>query len=177
MEAIIEVTQYCEEECPYCSSNASKDGRPLSFKKIKEFLESQENLTIINISGGEPLSHPNIWKILKLCNSLVGAENVYLCSNAIRNLVYNANVVPRVFVAANVCVIPGETVTFPDNVDLIKVLKLVHQGRAKDLPRIATTASSNFQMKGCVNCETIVLQADGKIVNAPCKKEYPRESR
>jgi len=172
MEAIIEITQYCEEECPYCSTKASRDGKPLSFKKIKLFLETQQNLTIIKISGGEPLSHPDIWRILKLCNSLVGADNVHLCSNAIHNLEYNTNVLSRVNVIANVCIVPGMKVNIPDNVDKIKILKLVHQGRAKNLPQIATTVSSNFEMKGCEKCETVLLQADGKAVRAPCRKEY-----
>jgi len=65
-EATIEITQYCPYgDCDYCSSNASLDGEHLPLELILEALEKFETpLKILNVSGGEPMFHPNIGEIL-----------------------------------------------------------------------------------------------------------------
>lgn len=141
-----------------------------------------EPITRINISGGEPLAHPDLYKILKKCYSLT--PNVYLYTNMVRNIIYNANVAykrdggycRKVNVEANVLIVPGEEIYIPDNVDKVHLLKLTKSGRANPPIKPEITASHNFFDKSCEHdcehCNNRVLQADEKIVPAPCKKEY-----
>lgn len=92
MEYTLEITQYCEHNCPYCSSNATTQGQHVPLEKILEFLE-ENNINEndrINISGGEPLAHPQFYKILQECYKRT--KNVWVYTNAIRNIKYNAHV-------------------------------------------------------------------------------------
>ena len=68
-EYTIEITQYCLHNCNYCSTNATENGIHINIEIIKQFLKSNNILATdrINISGGEPLSHPKFYDILQLC--------------------------------------------------------------------------------------------------------------
>ena len=68
-EYTIEITTYCPHNCNYCSTNANINGIHIDIEKIKQFLKSNKILATdrINISGGEPLSHPKFYEILQLC--------------------------------------------------------------------------------------------------------------
>ncbi len=175
MEITIEITQYCPNRCSYCSSNASPKGKHLETKKILLFLKEQKNVTRINISGGEPLAHPDFYKILQTCYLIT--SNVYVYTNAIRQLIFNSDIVKEVSVEANVCIVPGRTAYIPEKVGKVHLLKLVHQGRAKKLPKTEIRVSSNFESCSgkCSECTHILLQADGQIVKAPCNKKYEEE--
>ena len=181
VEITIEITQFCQEGCIVCSSSATPQGKHLSYEEIKHFLNIQSNIHRINISGGEPLSHPDIYNILKLCYSIT--ENTWLYTNMIRNIIYNANVLsrhrgycPKIRVEANVLIYPGFEISIPHDVDKIHLLKFVPTGRYnKDIKNIPITASHNFFEDcdhNCENCDNVLLQADGKVVPAPCKKDY-----
>jgi len=88
---------------------------------------------------------------------------------------FNSDVIREVKVEANVCIIQGNDVYIPKNVDRVHLLKLINQGRAKDYPKQKVTVSSNFVEecnRKCSSCNHILLQADGQIVEAPCKKRY-----
>lgn len=176
VEVTIEVTQFCEWHCIECSSNASPEGKHLPLKEITGFLRKISEDTFIdriNISGGEPLAHPDIYKILKLCNSMAPT---WVYTNEIRNLIYNANTINEVHVHANVCIVPGTSVYIPKGVERVHLLKMVKTGRAltNNLPDTNVTVSHNFDREGldCSHCKHILLQADGTIVNAPCEKMY-----
>jgi molybdenum cofactor biosynthesis enzyme MoaA len=157
-EITIEITQYCPNNCFYCSSNADKEGKHLFKETIFEFLKGKEP-SRINISGGEPLSHPDFYEILTHCSSI--CEDVRVYTNAIKHIMFNADILKRVTVSANVIL--------PD-VENIHLLKPKQSGRLKEV----FNNNSKITLSGCDcnSCNHELLQADGKIVSAPCKKEY-----
>jgi molybdenum cofactor biosynthesis enzyme MoaA len=172
-EVLLEITKKCKEQCPYCSTDSSPDGDHKPFGDIVRELDSVENIRTINISGGEPLYHPQIGEIIDHCLSIT--EDVWIYTNLIKQLRFNSDIVKEVKVHANVCVVPGESVYIPENVDQVHLLKLKHTGRGKDLPETKITVSHNFETDSthdCENCKNIVFQADGKVVESPCKKNY-----
>ena len=175
VEVTVEITQYCPYECKYCSSNASPKGKHLKKGRILLFLKDLKNVTRINISGGEPLSHPDFYEILEKCYEIT--PKVWVYSNVIKNLIFNSDIIEEVNVEANTVVVPGETIYIPKKVDKVHLLKLVHQGRAKNLPKTEVKVSSNFKdcTRSCNECSHLLLQADGQIVQAPCTKKYRSE--
>ncbi|KKL18490.1 hypothetical protein LCGC14_2474970, partial [marine sediment metagenome] len=134
MEVTIEITDYCPNECDYCSTYASCRGYlRVSQKEVNEFLSKiffKNEITRINISGGEPLSHPDFYEIFCLCKSYT--KNVWVYTNAITQIIYNTDIVKEIKVEANVCLTPGREVYIPENADKVHLLQLVKQGRAKD---------------------------------------------
>jgi len=178
MEVTIEITDYCPNNCDYCSTNATFHGMPLNIDVIKKFLwdfrMEYGAPSRINISGGEPVSHPDFYEILKLCKSYT--ENVWLYTNMITQIMYNTDIVKEIKVEANVCLVPGREVYIPKNADKVHLLQLVKQGRAKDMQPAKFHVSGNMLdgngCGSCKNCKHILLQANGKIVKAPCKKDY-----
>jgi organic radical activating enzyme len=176
MEITIEITQFCENHCDYCSTNASPEGEHLPFEKIKKFFVDlndkliDDELLRINISGGEPLAHPEFYKILRFCESCCKDVRVY--TNALKNIIYNTAVIKEIIVEANVCLVPGRYVYLPHRAYKTHLLQLVPQGKAKDMDAGNYHVSSNITGCGCDKCDHVLLQADGKIVKAPCKKDY-----
>jgi organic radical activating enzyme len=175
-EITLEITQYCPRECSYCSSNASSTGKHLSKNIILSFLEAASamyNIKRINISGGEPLSHPNFYEILQGCKHYT--KNVFVYTNAINNIIFNTDVIQEMNVEANVCLHLGE-IYIPKSARKIHLLKMIPQGRAKevDIPNISISSNLNRQdiVGDCHKCNHILLQADGMVSEAPCKKEY-----
>jgi organic radical activating enzyme len=151
---------------------ASLKGQHLPFEKIMAFLDSVEGITRINISGGEPLSHPDFYRIIKRCYEIT--DDVWVYTNMIRQLRYNADMVKEVIVEANVCLVPGTFKYIPLN-SPVRLLPMVSTGRAKDLPTNKVYASNSFyrdETHNCEECGNILLQADGQIVESPCKKRY-----
>ena len=176
MEVTIEITDYCPNECDYCSTNAGpKRHNIVGRKEIDTFLNKASNITRINISGGEPLSHPDFYGILNLCKSYT--DNVWVYTNALTQIIYNSDIVKEMKVEANVCLVPGREVYIPKNVDKVHLLQLVKQGRAKNMNPGEYHVSSNIEKisdcdYNCDTCQHVLLQADRKIVKAPCKKDY-----
>ena len=90
LEVTVEITQFCGENCDYCSTNATTGGgKYLSVDDfidiIKEIEKSGREIGRINISGGEPLSHPSFFGIKETCDEIVGRKNVYIYTNAIHS--------------------------------------------------------------------------------------------
>lgn len=176
MEFTIEITQYCDNGCDYCSTNASEDGQHLSLDTIRNFFRRYYNVVSrINISGGEPLAHPEFYRILKYCKQFT--DNVWVYTNALDKIIYNTDIVKEISVEANVCLVPGRDVYLPKNVDKTHLLQLIPQGKAENMIPGRYHVSSNIAKRNdhghdCSTCKHLVLQADGKIVEAPCKKEY-----
>jgi len=70
---LIEITSACDLKCPICYANAAQNTF-ISLKKIEEmmdFFQDSESgkAEILQISGGEPTTHPDIIKILELAKS------------------------------------------------------------------------------------------------------------
>jgi hypothetical protein len=175
-EITVEITKSCRHQCPYCSTDAVPDGPHLDKEIILKFLEEQDRkctITRINISGGEPLAHPDFYEILRTCYCYT--KNVWVYTNALTQIMFNADVIEGVKVEANVCIVQGETTYIPKDVNRVHLLKLVRQGRAKNLPEQNVTVSGNFYPeceKKCGSCDHVYLQADGEIVASPCRKKY-----
>lgn len=167
-EYTIEITTYCPHNCSYCSTNATAKGNHIAVSEIKQFIISNSILATdrINISGGEPLSHPNFWEILQLCKKTT--PDVWVYTNALNKIRYNTSIIEEIEVDANVCLVPGEDVYIPKNAHKVHLLKLVPQGRGRNMKSIDIKLSG----EDCENCNHKVLQADGQVVDAPCKKRY-----
>ena len=174
MEYTIEITQYCENGCNYCSSNATPGGEHLPIGVIIDFLEknSIEANDRINISGGEPLAHPDFYNILKACQRKT--SNIWVYTNAIRQIKYNALVITEgVQVEANICLSPdflNTQISIKDGTK-INLLKLVPKGRGSNIKEIEIHVSGNIR-GDCSGCQHVLLQADGNIAQSPCKKNY-----
>jgi organic radical activating enzyme len=167
-EYTIEITTYCPHNCNYCSTKATQDGIHIDIEIIKQFLNSNKIKATdrLNISGGEPLAHPKFWDILQMCKQIT--PDVWVYTNALTQIRYNTSVIEEIRVEANVCLTPGEDVYIPKNADKVHLLQLIPQGRANNMKNI------NVSLSGCdcSSCNHKVLQADGQIVEAPCKKKY-----
>jgi len=143
---------------------------------VKYFLDGiKDPITRINISGGEPLSHPFFITILQLCETYT--PNVWVYTNALKQIMYNTDVVKEIRVEANVCLTPGKEVYIPKNADKVHLLQLIPQGRAKDMKPANIAVSSNLipEKKAehdCAHCGHVLLQANRKVVESPCKKCY-----
>jgi organic radical activating enzyme len=169
VELTIEITNQCDELCNFCSSDAKPSGKHLSFEKIKEFLSKYKNIERINISGGEPLSHPQFYRILKYCKMLT--ENVWVYTNAIPNIAYNTHVIKEINVMANVCIVPGRKVYIPKGCFSTHILEFVPQGRGKNIQTVPITVSGNLAGgERCITCNQPTLMANGKVVTSPCRK-------
>lgn len=166
MEYTIDITSYCEHNCEYCSTNATKNGKHLPIEQVSNFIEYIKDDDTINIAGGEPLAHPKFWDILQLCKSKT--KNVWVYTNALEQIKYNTDIIKEIKVEANICLTPGKYVYIPKNVNKIHLLKLIPQGRAKNMSSPIVKLSGD----NCDKCNHTVLQANGEIVSAPCKKNY-----
>ncbi|MGV9200309.1 MAG: radical SAM protein [Promethearchaeia archaeon] len=161
-ELTIEITDFCTEDCPYCSSDATNnrdDGFFLDpYEDVLLYLWREGEFDRINISGGEPLAHPKFYEILEICESY--AEDVVVYTNALKHIRFNASVIDGVTVEANL--------TLKDNTEEIHVLKRTKQGRELDRPEVKF--SGNWSGESCKDCEHRVMRKDGKIYDRPCNK-------
>lgn len=170
-EYTVEITSYCPNNCSYCSTNAGNNEKHLPYDKVAEFLADIKSIDRINISGGEPLSHPRFWDILQYCQSKT--NDVWVYTNALKNIRYNADILREITIEANVCIIPGKLAYIPKHADKVHLLQLVQQGRARNIEPINVHASGNMRgREDCKKCDHTVLQADGQIVRGPCRKNY-----
>lgn len=157
-EITLEITHYCPHGCPYCSSRAHDDRSKavhLTLSDVENMLQDKR-YDRINISGGEPLSHPQFYDILMSCRD--HADDVIVYTNAITHLRYNANVIDGVYLEANLTVLP--------EVDQVHVLRRVKQGREASRPQVHV--SRNFR-ENCA-CDHRVMIPTGEWVMTPCNK-------
>lgn len=168
-EITIEITRFCENNCNYCSSDATPEGVHLKFSVIENFLKEQApNIERINISGGEPLSHPQFYQILQECKKYT--KEVWVYTNAIEKLIYNTDVISEVEVHANVCLEPGTQKYIPKKAEKVHLLKMIPHGRA--INNYTKIGSLSLSGQGCDVCRHQLLQADGQVVAGPCGKNY-----
>lgn len=84
---LIEITTQCDLHCPVCYANAG-EGTHLSLEKIKKMMQfymdaEDQNAEILQISGGEPTTHPEILNIIQMAKE-IGFKYVMLNTNGIR---------------------------------------------------------------------------------------------
>jgi organic radical activating enzyme len=157
-ELTIEITNYCPHNCKYCSSNAvdnPKNATYLALVDIAEYLNGKR-FDRINISGGEPMAHPEFYNIFILCQEY--CDDVVVYSNLITHLRYNQNVIDGVYLEANVTILP--------EVDKVHILRRVKQGREARRPEVHF--SRNFS-EDC-ECDHHILRPDGTLTKTPCNK-------
>lgn len=68
-----EIIKRCVNNCKFCSSCSTIEGSNIidygSFKKTIEYIVKSEGLSEVSISGGEPMLHPQLTDMIKLCKS------------------------------------------------------------------------------------------------------------
>lgn len=157
-EITFELTDYCKYDCNYCSSNSVDDISEATFLDtttiLREIVENDYDRIIL--SGGEPLAHPNFYKILQACKR--HADDVIVYTNELTHIGYNPNVIDGIYVEANL--------TITDDTDEVKVLKRVQQGKEKGRPEVSY--SSNWD-EDC-SCEDRVVRPSGEKTRHPCDK-------
>jgi MoaA/NifB/PqqE/SkfB family radical SAM enzyme len=86
-DIVCEINKYCNQECINCyseSKKSKKKGTELSYSYISEkILENYDNIIRVSITGGEPLLHSEINKILNLPNKIPGLNYVISTNGSI----------------------------------------------------------------------------------------------
>jgi phosphatidylglycerol---prolipoprotein diacylglyceryl transferase len=86
--ALLEITGACNLHCPVCFAQTSKGGhRPMEevLADLEAFLASRGPLDILQLSGGEPLLHPDLLAIIDRCQRLP-IEQVVINTNGLELL-------------------------------------------------------------------------------------------
>lgn len=154
-EITIELTDYCPHTCPFCSSKAGPNGkRYITMQTIRSLVTDKYD--VINLSGGEPLAHPLLWPIIQYCQEhLSNHGEIWLYTNVISGIRYNAYVRDRVKIVANV--------TIHQDTDEVHILKRIEQGREAERPKVHISGCN------CAECHHVEISPDGEI-GKPCKK-------
>ncbi len=63
----LDITDYCQLDCRHCLNNHHNSENKLDIKKIEKIIKEcrDHGLFYVKLGGGEPLTHPNILKIIK----------------------------------------------------------------------------------------------------------------
>lgn len=159
-EITFELTNYCTHKCKFCSSNVTNNYNEAIFLDIQvivdDLINKNNNYDVINLSGGEPLAHPQFYMIYELCKK--SAKDVIVYSNLITHRRYNAQAIDGVYLEADVTVTP-ET-------DKIRILRRVKQGKEINRPEVKL---SRNHKEDC-SCGHIVIRPSGKVGTTPCNK-------
>jgi uncharacterized radical SAM superfamily Fe-S cluster-containing enzyme/prolipoprotein diacylglyceryltransferase len=71
--ALLEITGACNLHCPVCFAG-SPAGRHRPFDELcadlRSFLDARAPLDVLQLSGGEPLLHPELFRIIDFCKTL-----------------------------------------------------------------------------------------------------------
>ncbi len=162
-EITFELTNYCEHKCKFCSSLSVADhfrAVYIEFREVERIL-GNKRFDHIFLSGGEPLSHPMFYDILKLCEK--HTEDVVVYSNAIRHLIYNAQAIDGVYLECEVTPTPETR--------RVKVLKRIGQGREFIRPEVALSRNN----LGDCECNHITVNPRGELMKSPCAKYLPAD--
>ena len=86
---VVTITSACDLDCPICYvHNKNRDafhmGRDEFARVLERLLETNDgDVDLINLTGGEPLLHPNIVELVSMCRA-AGIHRVSVCTNGIR---------------------------------------------------------------------------------------------
>lgn len=165
-EITIELTNFCPHRCSYCSSSTTDDRAGATYISVAlaRSLVEGKGYDRINLSGGEPLAHPQFYNILEMCKA--NAKDVVVYTNALTHVRYNANVIDGIYLEANLTLVP--------EVDKVHILRRVKQGREANRPEVHL--SGNYARE-CA-CDHRVVLPVGEVVLTPCnkRKEVKKES-
>lgn len=96
-ELTLEITRSCPNRCLHCSSNSSPDVQELiGLDKVKCIIDQAVALGLrqVILSGGEPLSHPQIYSIIEYLR-LLDVEIVIYTSGSVFDIHNNPQSVPE----------------------------------------------------------------------------------
>lgn len=103
---LIEVTNVCNMRCTHCYNSFDRETYQkfcyMSLEKIKCIIEKciSYELNKLYISGGEPLCHPNITKIIELCGNY---PDIYFTITT-NGLLLTENIIKQIEKYDNICV-------------------------------------------------------------------------
>jgi organic radical activating enzyme len=154
-EITFELTDYCPHKCKFCSSSAGTPHLLLDVLTVLKHIKDKK-FDIINLSGGEPMAHPQLWRIINMCRGhLTELGELWIYTNAFDGIRYNTHVRDRVKIHANV--------TIDEDTDEVHVLKRQKHGREAKRPEIKASGED------CASCNHIVIRPNGDV-EKPCKK-------
>jgi radical SAM protein with 4Fe4S-binding SPASM domain len=90
----VELTEKCNQDCYYCYNNSGANlkkteiSEEMLFPAISEL--SEKGLEVVELTGGEPLLHPNFFNILEFC-----CKNIKLVSVLTNGTLVDKNFVSR----------------------------------------------------------------------------------
>lgn len=104
-ELCLEITNECLLNCMHCSSSSHVEDERLDKETVLKVIDDFEDLggKELEISGGEPLLHPDVWEILKYCENKSFLTTLYTTGIAnvpISDVVNKLNV-DRVVISLN----------------------------------------------------------------------------
>ena len=156
-----QLTEQCNLKCTYCYNKSSPSRKNhFSLEQIKYLFEllSKNGVSVIEISGGEPLIHPNIYEIIKL--SLHKFEKTVILTNGVKiteDLIKLINKNKDKFLGFQVSIDgPNEEInnkirqikrTFKKTISTIKILK--HNDLLKRVTMVLTENNINYLEDTC----------------------------
>jgi AdoMet-dependent heme synthase len=83
---LIELTYRCNLDCFFCYNDLGLRGRPLTFEQYADFLRDLASMNVLSVtlSGGEPLAHPDFFRIGALARELGFVVRVKSNGHALR---------------------------------------------------------------------------------------------
>jgi uncharacterized radical SAM superfamily Fe-S cluster-containing enzyme len=82
--ALIEINSKCNMKCKVCFADPSEAGVNLPFEVVNEMIQtlmkSEEEIELIQLSGGEPTVHPDFFQIIRTCKES-GVKTVMVNTN------------------------------------------------------------------------------------------------
>ncbi len=83
---LIELTYRCNLDCFFCYNDLALRGTPLAFEQYAAFLQDLASMNVLNVtlSGGEPLAHPDFFRIGALARELGFVVRVKSNGHALR---------------------------------------------------------------------------------------------
>jgi len=67
----LEITSKCNLRCLHCYNESGILKNEISFELFKRLIDEFDEKPDITFSGGEPLLHPDIWKMLEYAQDIV----------------------------------------------------------------------------------------------------------
>jgi len=82
-KALLKITDRCDLRCAHCFVSATPDGADMSVSMLEAAISrlQQARVTNITVTGGEPLVHPDLSRILELL--VDGGFEVTVCTNGV----------------------------------------------------------------------------------------------
>ena len=74
----LEITSKCNLRCLHCYNESGILKNEISFELFKRLIDEFDEKPDITFSGGEPLLHPDIWKMLEYAQDKINNDSVLI---------------------------------------------------------------------------------------------------